>query len=134
MTRSLLCTSTIPIMRTTTPFLNYPHIAYSKSNASLRITRLWKIKPLSLKIFLIGPRHWRVLRKRSNATGSIDMHSLTQTGKKEHKCGSYLCIASAPDVGEILLRRESIVHCGAPGQTTSCQKVSKSHPWYGQPA
>src|SRR5207244_6490618 len=127
MTRSSLCTYTIPIMRTIAQFLNCPYIGCAKSNASSRITRLWKIKPLSWEIFLIGQRHWRVLRKRSNATGSIDMHSLTQTGKKEHQCGRYLCIASAPDVREILLRRESIVHCGTPGQTTSCQK-SASHP------
>src|SRR5205807_2467360 len=68
MTRSLLCTYTIPIMRTIAQFLNCLDIAYAKSNASLRITRLWKIKPLSWEIFLIGQRHWRVLRKRLNAT------------------------------------------------------------------
>ena len=56
-----------------------------KSNASSRITRLWKIKPLSWEISLIGQRHWRVLRKRSNATGSIDIHLCTLTGKTEHK-------------------------------------------------
>src|SRR5882724_6276938 len=85
MTRSLLCTYTIPIMRTIAQFLNCLYIACVKSNASSRITRLWKIKPLSWEISLIGQRHWRVLRKRSNATGSIDIHLFTLTGKTEHK-------------------------------------------------
>src|SRR5947199_832294 len=100
MTKSLRYTYTLPITRPITRFLNYRHIVWPKSNASLRITRLWKIKSLSWKIFLISQRHWRVLRKQSNATGSIGMHSLMQTGtKKEHKCARCLGMASAPARG-----------------------------------
>src|SRR5215471_2691821 len=58
-------------------------LSCAKSNGSLRITRLWRTKPSSWKISLIGQRQWKALLKPSNATGNAEAAWLQQLVTEE---------------------------------------------------